>query len=89
MPIIQSRRKFLTGLATLVAAPAIVKVSSLMPVRSVQPDLLMPYKGMVIDDVAGFYCPYVPLSIVKNWASNEIITYKSRRLSFKTRYGLV
>ncbi len=86
MPIIQSRRKFLTGLATLVAAPAIVKVSSLMPVR---PDYLMPYKGMELFDAGVFYCPYVPLSIVNTWASNEIIDYKSRRLSFKTRYGLV
>lgn len=89
MPIIQSRRKFLTGLTTFIAAPAIIKVSSLMPVRSVQPDLLMPYKGMELFDAGVFYCPYVPLYIVKNWASKEIIAYKSRRLSFKTRYGLV
>lgn len=29
-----SRRSFITGLATLIAAPAIVRASSLMPVRS-------------------------------------------------------
>lgn len=33
--LILPRRKFLTGLASLIAAPAIVRASSLMPVKSV------------------------------------------------------
>jgi hypothetical protein len=33
--IVQSRRKFITGLVGLVAAPAVVKASSLMAVRSI------------------------------------------------------
>jgi len=38
--LIMPRRKFLTGLMGLVAAPAVVKVSSLMPVKSfVEPQL--------------------------------------------------
>lgn len=35
MAIITSRRSLITGLAALIAAPAIVKASSLMPVRSI------------------------------------------------------
>ena len=33
--IIQSRRLFITGLGAIIAAPAIVKVSSLMPIKSI------------------------------------------------------
>lgn len=33
--MISSRRSFLTGLASLIAAPAIVRVTSLMPVRGI------------------------------------------------------
>lgn len=40
------RRSFLTGLASLVAAPAIVRVSSLMPVKPVKPVKLV----QVVDD---------------------------------------
>jgi len=32
--ILQSRRSFITGLAALVAAPAVVRASSLMPVKA-------------------------------------------------------
>ena len=35
--IIQSRRKFITGLIGLVAAPAVVKASSLMPIKPINP----------------------------------------------------
>lgn len=35
VPIRSTRRGFITGLATLIAAPAIVRVGSLMPVRGV------------------------------------------------------
>lgn len=41
--MIQSRRGFITGLAALIAAPAIVKAGSLMPVK---PVLILPeYSG--------------------------------------------
>lgn len=33
------RRKFLTGLASLIAAPAVVRASSLMPVKALAPTL--------------------------------------------------
>ncbi len=34
---ISSRRKFITGLAALIAAPALVRASSLMAVHTIQP----------------------------------------------------
>ena len=39
--LILPRRKFLTGLMGLVAAPAVVKASSLMPVKSMPPELVL------------------------------------------------
>ena len=45
--MILPRRQFLTGLASLIAAPAIVKVSSLMPIKSLKPEL---YKLITLDD---------------------------------------
>ena len=36
--MIASRRKFLTGLSTLIAAPAIIKVASIMPVKVMELD---------------------------------------------------
>lgn len=43
--MITSRRGFLTGLVGLVAAPAIVRASSLMPVKVVEPDWILPNYG--------------------------------------------
>jgi len=37
---VPSRRSFITGLISLVATPAIVRVASLMPVKQMLPDLL-------------------------------------------------
>jgi hypothetical protein len=45
------RRKFLVGFASLIAAPAIVRPSSLMPVRVVPPYLLT--KRDYFDDLYG------------------------------------
>lgn len=39
--LILPRRKFLTGLMGLVAAPAVVKASSLMPVKAMTPEVLV------------------------------------------------
>lgn len=38
--IIVPRRRFLTGLAGLLAAPAVIKASSLMQVRALEPSLV-------------------------------------------------
>jgi hypothetical protein len=37
-----SRRSLITGLISLIAAPAIVRVSSLMPVKALKPDYQVP-----------------------------------------------
>ena len=48
MTLIPSRRSFLTGLgASLIAAPAIVRVESLMPVRALPPELLRPVQPVL------------------------------------------
>lgn len=41
--LILPRRKFLTGLAALVAAPTIVRAASLMPVRKLPKGLVLAY----------------------------------------------
>lgn len=35
-----SRRQFLTGLSTLIAAPAIIKVAGIMPVKAMEPTIV-------------------------------------------------
>ena len=39
-----SRRSLITGLVSLVAAPAIVRVSSIMPVKSEKPELIVQFR---------------------------------------------
>lgn len=66
MKLIQpSRRGFLTGLIGLIAVPAIVKVTNLMPISVVRNPLILPYKGTSGFDAGIFYCPYVPLQYAK------------------------
>lgn len=46
------RRQFLTGLASLMVAPAIVKASSLMPVKSfIQPEIIADLTGLYVGDI--------------------------------------
>lgn len=49
------RRKFLTGLASLIAAPAIVRVSSLMPVKASKILSITNYLGTPIVSVDVLY----------------------------------
>jgi hypothetical protein len=44
--LILPRRKFLTGLMGLVAAPAVVKAASLMPVKVIEPNISWHYDGV-------------------------------------------
>ncbi len=46
---VPSRRSFITGLISLVAAPAIVRVASLMPVKQMLPELLLNGAQIVFD----------------------------------------
>ncbi len=50
--LITDRRKFLTGLSTLIVAPSIVRAASLMPVRSFDPY----YTRYIIDYNIGSDC---------------------------------
>lgn len=47
--LITTRRAFITGLVSFIAAPAIVRVSSIMPVKAIEPFILPPemYDGAI------------------------------------------
>ena len=47
-----TRRAFLTGLISFVAAPAIVRASSLMPVKMIEPEIIQIGYGITRMDVA-------------------------------------
>ena len=54
--MILPRRSFLTGIGALIVAPAVVKVSSLMPVRSVEdPFLIFINPPLMYTPDAGIY----------------------------------
>ena len=65
MPIITSRRSFLGGLASLFATPAIVRASSLMPVRNID-RLILPGYGFESFNDAPFGTEYL-------WATKVIM----------------
>jgi hypothetical protein len=50
--MISTRRAFLTGLVSLVASPAIVRASSLMPVKIIEPEIIQISYGITRVDVA-------------------------------------
>lgn len=56
------------------AAPAIIAIDRLMPVKSYA-SIIAPYKGKAAIDAAMFYCPYMPLEleIVKVTANSRKI----------------
>lgn len=60
--IIQSRRNFIIGLTSSLAAPAIVRASSLMPIRAIEYRLITEYK--IVDKIDILYgC----LSVKPEW----------------------
>jgi hypothetical protein len=50
--MISTRRAFLTGMVSLVASPAIVRASSLMPVKIIEPEIIQISYGIVPVNVA-------------------------------------
>ncbi len=85
-----NRRGFLTGLASLIAAPAIIKATSLMPISVPKSDLILPYTGKTIWDATAFYCPYVPLQFGApspgySFIAGEMID----PIKFTTIYGVI
>jgi len=74
--MILQRRKFITGLASLIAAPAIVKVSGLMPIRGVPLNTISMRK--IIEYIPGDYnitsydiC-YSHMFIKPEWVTNIV-----------------
>ena len=62
-----SRRGFLVGIAGLLAAPAIVRVSSLMPIKALPAGYLMPQLITNIDIIYGY------LYVNPEWALHTIV----------------
>lgn len=58
-----SKRNLLRG---LFAAPAIIAIDRLMPVKLIVPHIpiFTKYKGIVRFDAAIYYCPYIPIKIL-------------------------
>jgi hypothetical protein len=70
-----SRRSFITGMAALIAAPAIVRASSLMPVRGIIMDAAPQYAA---GSLYGELCAvtrqaFVPRLFVQIWASSPAL----------------
>jgi len=60
-----TKRNLLRG---LFAAPAIVAVENIMPIKLIVPDpIIMPYKGIERLFAGVFYAPYIPLIIVDSF----------------------
>ena len=85
--IMPSRRFFILG--GLVAAPAVIAIDKLMPVRSyvtpVRSYVTMGYKGSSTFEIGLFYCPYIPLQMVRAVDQSSF----QPKNGFKTRYGIV
>lgn len=75
-----NRRKFLFGAGAVVAAPAIIKIQNLMPVKTW---VEVGYKGVTGFDAGFFYCPYIPLQYATTKEADFI-----PNIGFKTRYGI-
>jgi hypothetical protein len=65
-----SRRGFITGLIALVAAPAIVRAGSLMPVRRMIDR--MPYLASPMDIRSVVRRAFVPRLYVRMWNENPV-----------------
>jgi len=81
-----NRRKFLFGASAVVAAPAIAKIQNLMPVKVMEDYTLAGYKGVTGYDAGLFYCPYIPLQVMR--ADDATGIEFTPHIGFKTRYGI-
>jgi len=76
-----TRRNLLRG---LFAAPAIVAVENIMPIKLIVPDpIIMPYKGKEIFEAGIFYAPYLPLKIVRAKVDESIYKLSPEFLDYK------
>lgn len=79
-----NRRNFLRG---MFAAPAIVAVESIMPIKIIKSPLIATYEGFTSFDSGIFYCPYVPLQMVG--MSEWFAVPGMKTLEFNSRYDYV
>ena len=77
-----NRRSFLRG---LIAAPAVVAASSLMPISSID-YILAGYRRKNPLEIGAFYCPYIPLQYYRIDKREFEDVHKTE---FVTRYGVV
>lgn len=93
MGIIQpSRRRFITGLASLIAAPAIVRASSLMPVRAPKIVLELYGRSPAMEGMAGLFSDTDPWFTVwgdqKIYRSSETARYYKGLLASDWHYAV-
>lgn len=68
--MISSRRQFLTGLSTLIAAPAIIKVAGIMPVKVIDAIPVMSMgSGCQINVMPGYITWVNPAQAAAIWAN--------------------
>ena len=70
-----TRRSLLRG---LVAAPAIIAIDRLMPVKVWEDPILTMYRGKAIMDAASYYAPYIPFKI-----TSRVYDSEARSLGFR------
>ncbi len=73
MSIELNRRSLITGLISLVAAPAIVRAASLMPVREMSP-LTPVYYVVYVCIGAGITCSNSDVTFQHNWRALGLVT---------------
>jgi hypothetical protein len=79
--IMITKRNLLRG---LFAAPAIVAVQNIMPIKLFVPDpIIMPYKGKAIFDAGIFYAPYIPVEIVRVRVDETLLKLRPEFLEYK------
>jgi hypothetical protein len=70
-----SRRTIITGLVSLIAAPAVVRADSIMPVKAWKPYRVAP--GLYIYNDEGFLTRFIPRAeVVGSWAGYMASTNK-------------
>jgi hypothetical protein len=66
MPLITSRRGFLGGLLSAIAAPAVVRADLLMPVRSIERFILAPFNFDSFDS-------FIPAGQAYQWVAKTVL----------------
>lgn len=75
-----SRRGFLGTLLGALVAPYIPRP----PTKEIIEPIVTAYKGVTAFDAGVFYCPYIPLQMVKAVDNDQC----KSQIEFKTRYGM-